>query len=134
MLALVLLLAIPAVDPPGWHALPSVPDQGQFDCVIHGAAQGNWWHVEAPGGVIRIIALHQSDTDDPVPFNTEVTGKGRRKGRRHALHVPGGWLVGFDAGEFGGSFWWFSEDGARRHELRLNGEKESVPVTGIVQL
>ena len=27
------------------------------------------------------------------------------------VSVPSGWLVGFDAGEFGGGLWWFSRDG-----------------------
>jgi hypothetical protein len=31
--------------------------------------------------------------------------------------VKDGWLVGFDAGEFGGTLWWFSIDGSKRRKL-----------------
>jgi hypothetical protein len=32
--------------------------------------------------------------------------------------VDDGWLVGFDAGEFGGGLWWFSPDGGRFARVR----------------
>jgi hypothetical protein len=32
-------------------------------------------------------------------------------GTRSLLRTSGGWLIGFDAGEFGGGLWWFSRDG-----------------------
>jgi hypothetical protein len=40
-------------------------------------------------------------------------------GRRHWVSVEDGFLVGFDAGEFGGSTWWFSADGTHRRKVVL---------------
>ena len=33
----------------------------------------------------------------------------RNHARRLVVSVPAGWLVGFDAGEYGGSLWWFPQ-------------------------
>ncbi|HEX7599368.1 MAG TPA: hypothetical protein VF518_14220 [Polyangia bacterium] len=46
-------------------------------------------------------------------------GEAEFAGRRHWVGVEDGYLVGFDAGEFGGSTWWFSADGAHRRKLSL---------------
>ena len=40
-----------------------------------------------------------------------------RFGDRHVLGVADGWLVGFNAGEFGGGLWWFSFDGKRSKRI-----------------
>lgn len=46
-----------------------------------------------------------------IAFNTE------RRGDQFAVRVSDGWLVGFNAGEWGGSLWWFSPDGRRRYKV-----------------
>jgi hypothetical protein len=38
-------------------------------------------------------------------------------GQRVVYKVDDGWLVGFDEGEFGGSLWWFSQNGNRYKKL-----------------
>ncbi len=38
-------------------------------------------------------------------------------GQQITAKVADGWLVGFNAGEFGASLWWFSPDGHRRYEV-----------------
>ncbi len=38
-------------------------------------------------------------------------------GRQFTTKVDDGWLVGFNAGEFGASLWWFSPDGHRRYKI-----------------
>jgi hypothetical protein len=40
---------------------------------------------------------------DPLPFPVDAGDD--RNGERRVLKVPGGWLVGFDQGEFGGALW-----------------------------
>ncbi len=37
--------------------------------------------------------------------------------RRHALKVAGGWLIGFGAGEYGGSLWWYADNGVGKRKL-----------------
>jgi len=43
-----------------------------------------------------------------------------RDTQSHSIDVGGGWLVGFDAGEFGGGLWWVDTDG-RRGSIALDG-------------
>jgi hypothetical protein len=53
---------------------------------------------------------------DPLPVL--YTPHKDRKGDRHVLALPGGWLVGFNDGEFGGGLWWFSDDGQAPQRVR----------------
>jgi hypothetical protein len=43
-------------------------------------------------------------------------------------------LVGFEAGEWGGSLWWFSENGRRSKELRVSGDDGPTAAGGFVAL
>lgn len=43
--------------------------------------------------------------------------KQRFDGDRIAAKVSDGWVVSFDAGEFGSALWWFSPDGQTRHQI-----------------
>jgi hypothetical protein len=54
------------------------------------------------------------------PGETDLTG------RRYVVAVDGGFLVGFNAGEFGGGAWWFSADGTRHRKLTLRRETTSI--------
>jgi len=38
-------------------------------------------------------------------------------GSRSVLRTADGWLVGFDAGEFGGGLWWFNNEGDENRKL-----------------
>ena len=38
-------------------------------------------------------------------------------GSRSLLRTADGWLVGFDAGEFGGGLWWFNNEGDDNRKL-----------------
>lgn len=59
--------------------------------------------------------------DDPLPFDPPPIKPGSSKeglgGRRTSAKVNDGWIVGFDAGEFGGALWWFSPDGTKRTKV-----------------
>lgn len=67
------------------------------------------WSVSVAGGKLKVKRGANSPQPDPLPF--EVPGGEDRIGRRHIARVTDGWLVGFDAGEFGGGLWWHSSDG-----------------------
>ena len=57
-----------------------------------------------------------------LPFKikpAQKSGEVDLAGEQHLVAVDGGYLVGFDAGEFGGGAWWFSGDGTRRRKLTL---------------
>jgi hypothetical protein len=76
------------------------------------------WQVASEGDRLKISAYRRGFVEDPLPFDIEP-GKAAEglAGDRHAKRVNDGWLVGFDAGEFGGALWWFSADGGARKRL-----------------
>jgi hypothetical protein len=41
-------------------------------------------------------------------------------GHVHATKVADGWIVGFNAGEFGAGLWWFAPDGNRRYLISMD--------------
>jgi hypothetical protein len=55
----------------------------------------------------------------PLPFEIalETDDEDGLGGRRIAYSIKDGWLVGFNAGEFGGSLWWFSTDGKQNKKI-----------------
>ena len=63
------------------------------------------------------------------------------KSARRVLRVEDGWLVGLDAGEFGGGLWWFNSDGGDGKLLSndrvvgfAEGPKGVLVLTGIAHL
>jgi len=58
------------------------------------------------------------EKEDPLPFSVKPpNAEEGLAGRRRVQRVEDGWLVGFDAGEFGGALWWFNSDGTSRKKL-----------------
>jgi hypothetical protein len=54
----------------------------------------------------------------PMPFVIEQgSAKEGLAGERFSVQVSDGWIVGFNAGEWGGRLWWFSPDGSRRYMI-----------------
>lgn len=58
------------------------------------------------------------DAGHRLPFRLE---RGRAEdglaGDISAIKVADGWIIGFNAGEFGGGLWWFAPDGQRKYRL-----------------
>jgi ligand-binding sensor domain-containing protein len=72
------------------------------------------WHVNAKSGTLQISTSAVEERPElPPNFQSKVGGKGRTV----AAKTSDGWLIGFDAGEFGGGLWWASEDGLRKKKL-----------------
>ena len=77
-----------------------------------------------------------------LPFSVEPvrTAQGfELQGTQSVVAVVDGYLVGFDAGEFGGGLWWFSADGRRRRKVApapslISGEWFANNVHGLVVL
>lgn len=103
--------------PPGWITV-SAPSTAQINCVDEGLPTD--WRVALDGDRLQVAKLKEIDSD-PLPFKLpvpadEVTEAGHWP-VRHVLRVDDGWLVGFDAGEWDGSLWWFNADGTQSREL-----------------
>jgi hypothetical protein len=70
------------------------------------------------------IAIKRRDSNEPeqptLPFTIQRP-KGTYApylvGLRYIAKVDNGWLVGFNAGEWGGTLWWFSPDGKKRYMI-----------------
>lgn len=103
----------PELSQAGFIELPQRPSQADLRCANHSRTE---WAVSVSNGVLRITLRSKSDFEDPLPFAYERGPD--RQGYRHVVQVADGWLVGFDAGEFGGGLWWFSTRGERSVQLR----------------
>jgi hypothetical protein len=54
-----------------------------------------------------------------LPFEIKGGAEEGLAGGSHVLKVSDGYLIGFDAGEFGGALWWFDATGRTRKRLAL---------------
>lgn len=109
----------PASLPPpeGWVRY-TFPEKGGESVLSCAAFSRREWQVSPEGDGVRISPYREGEVQDPLPFDIrpQKAAEGLA-GDRHAKRVEDGWLVGFDAGEFGGGLWWFSADGGRRRRL-----------------
>jgi hypothetical protein len=99
--------------PTGWiHA----PSRAQNAGLWHCAGYGGSWVANVVDGRVDLVRLDaESQRQLPIPPQVKLSKK--MIGRRSLQSTSGGWLVGFDAGEFGGGLWWFSRDGSQTIEL-----------------
>ncbi len=112
-----------SVVPAGWVAI--VPDDERLHCANYANDE---WLVAIDGTTVKLTESknHEPDTGPALPFTPPQHGAER--GRQHVLAVPDGFLVGFDAGEWGGSLWWFSPDGSQQTKLADENVHGLVPM------
>jgi hypothetical protein len=127
LLSLIIFLVFGArcdagLDRYGFVALKQRPSQADLQC-------GNYsrvaWRVSESGVILKISKNPDSGLNDYLPFSYEKNPN--RIGNRHVLKLSDGWLVGFDAGEFGGGLWWFSERGERDSWLKPSPKDPAHP-------
>lgn len=97
--------------PPGWIAIDP-PDAARLRCANYSDDE---WQVAVDGDQLHVTAAtpHEPDTGPTVAFMPDTIPAGRR----HALAVADGFLVGYDAGEWGGALYWISADGTTHTEI-----------------
>lgn len=105
------LIGVGAVTPAGgrldskaWVKKPARPSADERRCTDYSSL---FWSVAASGGSALAVEMTTREHLDPVPFSYAAGPD--RQGSRYAARAGEGWLVGFDAGEFGGGLWWFSD-------------------------
>lgn len=100
--------------PDGWVVLPGAPDPEALRCANLSRKE---WAVRRDANDVAIGLAPRRPVDDALPF--PLTGKAKEglAGRRRVKPIEGGFLVGFDAGEFGGALWWFGGAGDRRQRI-----------------
>ena len=64
---------------------------------------------------------HYPEMQESYPVMPFKVPRGSAKdglaGEWFSLQVSDGWIIGFNAGEFGAGLWWFSPDGKRREKI-----------------
>ncbi len=77
------------------------------------------WRITRKNEGIDVSLRTKDDANDPLPFPFQPTKKDEAAlhGTHHVHQVPEGFLVGFDAGEYGGALYLFSADGKTRQKL-----------------
>lgn len=97
------------------------------------------WQFEVQSGQVRI--LDSSKEPARVDFLPRYVRTKEMVGRARVLRAGDGWLLGFNAGEFGGGLWWLSADGnTTKHLTRENVQamvvrgKEILVLTGLAHL
>jgi hypothetical protein len=65
-----------------------------------------------------VAHLRGKETPAPLPFEIAPgTAREGLSGWRYSIKVSDGWIVAFNAGEFGAGLWWFSPDGKKRDKI-----------------
>src|ERR1041385_2234969 len=86
---------------PSWTQLGARPTEVDLACASYDYKKQ--WAVSIKHGVPSVTIQKPLRRQDPLPF--PVPPHRDRSGDRLVLQVDGGWLVGFDDGEFGGGLW-----------------------------
>jgi hypothetical protein len=108
-------VSLPA--PAGW-VLYTFPDNPDSRVLLCAGFSNREWQVSPEGDGVKISSYPGGGIQDPLPFDIQPQNAAAGlAGDRHVMRVNDGWLVGFDAGEFGGALWWFSVDGSKRRKL-----------------
>lgn len=120
-IGLSLLLAIGATHPPldAWHALTlGPPSDAVLDCF--GRIITPFYVKPTRDGVV--VVSDEAPSDDLEPLSVSPSDVGLpQDADRHWIATNEGWLVGFDAGEFGGGLW----------HVRTDGSRTKVPLDGV---
>jgi hypothetical protein len=95
------------IEAPGSKANPAL-----WECSGYGGS----WVVSVEPGAVRVNELNFDDVSDKtskeIPLPSYLKLSKEMIGKRSVLRTANGWLIGFDAGEFGGGLWWFNNDGS----------------------
>src|SRR5579863_4805635 len=99
--------------PKGWVTAPSSKaNPSLWECAGYGGSQ----IVSLGEGSLR-IGKPPDEEPEQVPLPQQLKLSKEMHGSRSLLRTADGWLVGFDAGEFGGGLWWFNNEGDENQKL-----------------
>lgn len=99
--------------PKGWIEAPSSKaNPNLWECAGYGGSV----IVSLEGGLVH-IGKPPDEEPQQAPLPPYLKLSKEMIGSRSVLRTADGWLVGFDAGEFGGGLWWFNNDGDENRKL-----------------
>jgi hypothetical protein len=165
MRAAFLTLLVAGLQPDGWvrHPGPGSEFAGDRMCANHSRRQ---WSVVAVGAALQVSAAADEPNQEALPFPISFveaidtpppppaspTGDASRwdpaqyaesHARRVVCQLESGWLIGFNAGEYGGSLWWYPSTGGPGRKLLADNvvallpsadAQEAVVLTGLAHL
>lgn len=91
----------------------------------------NRYYVYLKDNQVRSSRTLQDSTRQKSPFNFSPSGFNQNmtmSGKKSVIKVSNGYLIGFDNGEFGGSLYWFSEDGKQSRLVSNHSVKSFLKV------
>ena len=115
--------------PPGWYVYPMDRlDSPTISCLIY-SNRGR--AVSIDSGQLKIADYKPQKTEQPeLPEHFILKPEWRRGAGRHVIKFDGGWLVGIDAGEWGGGLWITNQDGTISRQIVVDNIKGIIPVSG----
>jgi hypothetical protein len=130
---------MPAMDhiPPGWYVYPSNKlrnlDESTAQCFNFSR---NDWQVKSDGA--NVTFGKESKPDNVVApslprllkHENDMPGKTVSAGLRTAIHYENGWLLAYDAGEWGGGLWLTNEDGSKTKRILDSNVRAVIPFNG----
>lgn len=135
-LGLIVCLCVKAVSLPAqqlagnWTVVPAPAG----DVYAFLASNPPTWKLRSDG--VRVVASHWTRSDreraEKIALPEHLLRDGQMRGVPVTLHLDGGgWLIGFDGGEFEGGLWSANEDGSQTKNL-LSGQDVHaiIPVLG----
>lgn len=110
--------------PDGWVLFPK-PSENSKERQCANYSNDKEWKVETENGNLKIskYAYEEDEQIKKLPLNLQqIVAKNRNigEGLGGYLHIESfenGWLIGSDAGEWGGKLFWFSENGTKKIEI-----------------
>jgi len=128
--------------PSGWHVFPTSDfqnlDAKTGGCFNHSQ---NEWRVTNDGGGVAITKIEQrkrtglANPDLPsfpplLKHEEGMPGRAATDGLKIAMRFEKGWLLGYDAGEFGGGLWLTNEDGSKAAHILSDNIRAIVSMDG----
>ena len=114
--------------PKGWFIYPmeDVKDLNEQTRRCFNYSRNNW-RVSLEEKRVKIARINRGVTEQPaLPLLLRVEPEMR--GRRSVLKFSDSWLLGFDAGEFGGGLWLSNADGSETRRISEDNVMGMVPI------
>jgi hypothetical protein len=131
----------PGNIPAGWYVYPESKlkngDETTLRCFNY---SHNEWQVTNEGEDVKITERSRPKGKSdfpPVPLwppllkhEEGMPGGTVSAGLRSAMHFKNGWLLAYDAGEWGGGLWLTNEDGSKTKRILNDNVRAVVPIDG----
>lgn len=122
--------------PQGWFVYPNSKlkhaDETTLRCFNF---SHNEWQVTSDGDDVRITKRSGRNADVPslpplLKVQPGMPGQTVSAGLSRSMHFAKGWLLAYNAGEFGGGLWLTNEDGSEAKRILSDNVRAVVPLDG----